>query len=188
MAKETCQDFLKFSRGFPEPHDNLLAKMVCQPNWFWLQNFHGFCQPKWFLATKFSRGFPEPHDDLLAKMVCQPNWFWLQNFHGFCQPNWFWLQNFHGFCQPKWFLATKFSRGFARQNGFWLHNFHGFCQPKWVLATNSSRVCWLKKVLATKLHRLASQAKNKKGRKQFLDFSWHKEIWLVADTRSISTT
>ena len=122
MAKKTCQNFLKFSRGFPEPHDNLLAKMVCQPNWFWLQNFHGFCQPKWFLATKFSRGFPEPHDDLLAKMVCQPNWFWLQNFHGFCQ--------------PKWFLAT----GFASQNGFWLQNFHGFCQPKWFLATKCSRV------------------------------------------------
>ena len=116
MAKKTCQNFLKFSRGFPEPHDNLLAKMVCQPNWFWLQNFHGFCQPKWFLATKFSRGFPEPHDDLLAKMVCQPNWFWLQNFHGFCQ--------------PKWFLATKCSRVLPAKMGFGYELFTGLLAQK----------------------------------------------------------
>ena len=103
MAKETCQDFLKFSRGFPEPHDNLLAKMVCQPNWFWLQNFHGFCQP---------------------------NWFWLQNFHGFCQPKWFLATKFSRVLPGKMVFGYKIFTGFASQNGFWLRTLHGFAGSK----------------------------------------------------------
>ena len=99
VSKKPCQDSLKFSRGFPKPHDFFLAKMVCQPKW----------QPNSFLASKFSRIWPAKRVfgyKMFTGLVSPKLFFGCNIFMAFASQICCGLQKFHGVCTARMVLAT----------------------------------------------------------------------------------